>query len=260
MAQSLQNLELSALHFAPQLLFAGGVIVVLAGLCAWLGGLRWTALFATALGTTAGLTVACIFTSATPGPLVAVGLISGGVGCLLKKPLVIFTGAAFAALVALVVLATPAIAAGEPLKLPSHPMPYEDGQRKTLTFSQSISELKSELLFWIETINSAVRRSSVAPPVAALVAAIAVIAAGLLIPRFVAAATCASLGTLAVFAGMISVLLYKGARPLTGIHQRQAFFAFTFWAMVGFGTLVQLLLCPAPRKKSQGERQESGGK
>ncbi|RKY04303.1 MAG: hypothetical protein DRP66_11905 [Planctomycetota bacterium] len=79
-------------------------------------------------------------------------------------------------------------------------------------------------------------------------------------PRFVAAATCASLGTVAIFAGMILVLLYKGARPLTGIYQMPAFFAAAVVAMAAFGTFVQLLLCPTRTKKPQGESETSGGK
>lgn len=260
MAQSLQNLEISALHFAGQLLVPGGIVVVLAGLCIWLGGLRWIKFLAAGLGAAAGVTVACIFTNGGATPLIASALIAGGLGCFVKKPLVIFSGAVLAAVAALVILTTPAIAAAEDLKPPAHPMPYEDGQRKTLTVFESVVELRDELLFWTATIASSVKRSSVAAPAIASVAAVIVIGAGFLMPRFVAALTCASLGTVLVFAGMILVLLYKGARPLTGIYQTPVFFSVTVVAMVTFGTFVQLLLCPTRKNKPQGESQTSGGK
>ena len=260
MAQSLQNFEISALHFASQLLVGGGIVVVLAGLCIWLGGLRWIKFLAGGLGAAAGLTGACIFSNGGAIPLIAAALIAGGLGCFVKKPVVIFSGAALAAAAALFILTTPAIAAAKDLKPPAHPMPYEDGQRKTLTVSQSAVELRDELLFWTATIASAVKRSSAAAPAIACVAAVIVIGAGFLMPRFVAALSCASLGTVLVFAGMILVLLYKGARPLTGIYQTPAFFSVTVAAMAAFGTFVQLLLCPARKNKPQGESQTSGGK
>ncbi len=260
MAQSLQNLEISALHFASQLLVPGGIVVVLAGLCIWLGGLRWIKFLAAGLGAVAGLTGACIFSNGGAMPLIAAALIAGGLGCFVKKPLVIFSGAALAAVAALVILTTPAMAAAKDLKPPAHPMPYEDGQRKTLTVSESVVELRDELLFWTATIASSVKKSSVAAPAIASIAAVIVIGAGFLMPRFVAALTCASLGTVTVFAGMILLLLYKGARPLTGMYQKPAFFGVAVVAMAAFGTFVQLLLCPTRKNKPQGESQTSGGK
>ena len=260
MAQSLQNIEISALHFASQLLVVGGIVVVLAGLCIWLGGLRWIKFLAAGLGASAGLIGACIFTDGGAVPFIATALIGGGLGCFVKKPVVIISGAVLAAVAALVILTTPAMAATKDLNPPMHPMPYEDGQRKTLTVSESAVELKDELLFWTATIASSVKSSSVATPAIACVAAVIVIGAGCVAPRFVAAVTCASLGTVTVFAGMILVLLYKGARPLTGMYQTPTFFGVAVVAMVAFGTFVQLLLCPGRTKKPQGESQTSGGK
>ena len=261
MAQSLQNIEISALHFASQLLVPGGIVVVLAGLCIWLGGLRWIKFLAAGLGALAGLIGACIFTDGGAMPIIAAALIAGCLGCFVKKPVVIFSGAALAAVAALVILTTPAMAATDDLKPPAHRMPYEeDGQRKMLTVSESVVELKGEWLFWTATIASSVKRSSVAAPAIACVAAVIVIVAGCVVPRFVAAITCASLGTVLIFAGMILVLLYKGARPLTGIYQTPTFFGVTVVVMVAFGTFVQLLLCPGRTKKPQGESETSGGK
>ena len=259
MAQLLRNFEFSAMHFAGQLLVPGGIIVVLIGLCIWLGGLRWIKFLAAGFGALGGLIGACIFSSGAAG-LIGSALLGGGFGCFLKKPVIIFFGAALAGVTALVISVAPAIAAGGDVKPPLHPMPYEDGQRKTLTVSQSAVELGDELLFWMKTITSSVEQSSIAAPTIASVAALIVIGGGVAMPRFVAAVTCASLGTLTVFAGMILVLLYKGARPLTGICEKSMFFLLTVLAMVVFGTFVQLLLCPARRKRPQGKSETSGEK
>ena len=261
MAQALQNIEISALHFASQLLVPGGIAVVLVGLCIWLGGLRWIKFLAAGLGAMAGLIGACIFTDGSAMPIIAAALIAGGLGCFMNKPAIIFFGAALAAVGALVILTMPAIAAAGDLKPPAHLMPYgEYGQRKMLTVPESVVELKVELLFWTETIASSVKRSSVAAPAIACVAAVIVIGTGCAMPRFVAAITCASFGVVLIFAGMILILLYKGARPLTGMYQMPTFFGLVVVAMMAFGTLVQLLLCPGRTKKPQGESQTSGGK
>ncbi|MCD6394348.1 MAG: hypothetical protein J7M40_12670 [Planctomycetes bacterium] len=261
MAQALQNIEISALHFASQLLVPGGIVVVLAGLCIWLGGLRWLKFLAAGMGAMAGLIGACIFSDGSATPIIAAALIAGGIGCFVNKPVVIFSGAAFAAVAALVILTMPAIVAAGDLKPPAHRMPYgEDGQRKMLTVSESVVELKGELLFWTSTIASSVKQSSVATPAIACVAAVIVIGTGCAMPRFVAAITCASLGAVLIFVGMILVLLYKGARPLTGMYQMPAFFGIVVVAMVAFGACVQLLLCPGRTKKPQGESETSGGK
>ena len=261
MAQALQNIEIAALHFASQLLVPGGIAVVLVGLCIWLGGLRWIKVLAAALAAMAGLIAACIFTDGSAMLIIATALIAGGIGCFMNKPAIIFSGAAFAAVAALVILTMPAIAAAGDLKPPAHRMPYgEGGQRKMLTVPETVVELKSELMFWMSTIASSVKRSSVAAPAIACVAAVIVLGTGCAIPRFVAAITCASLGAMLIFAGMILVLLNKGARPLTGIYQMPTFFGIVVVAMMAFGTVVQLLLCPGRTKKPQGESQTSGGK
>jgi len=68
--------------------------------------------------------------------------------------------------------------------------------------------------------------------------------------RLTSALCCATLGTLLVFAGMILLLLYKGAMPVTGIYRRASLYAAVFIAMAAFGTIEQLLLCPWLKSKA----------
>ena len=56
-------------------------------------------------------------------------------------------------------------------------------------------------------------------------------------------------GTILIFTGQIFLLSYKGSQPAAFIEQKQPFFASVFTAMLAFGSVVQLLLCPTTKKK-----------
>jgi len=255
MAEALQNFELSALYFDPRLLLLGGFVVVVAGLGVWLGGLRWAGLIAAFLGAEVGLISACAFSSRARVAMIILPAVAAAVAALLKKPVIVLSGAASAAAVTLFVLAGPALFA-ETLRGPSHPVP-RDGT--TLGMAETAIELGEELLFWGDAFLGAVKRMSPAGWAAGALAAAVVLGAGFVLTRLVTAVTCAWLGTASIFGGMILLLLYKGARPLTFIYDRTAFFGLIVLVMVGFGTLSQLLLCPMRRRKPQAHAKHKGG-
>ncbi|MHC4088531.1 MAG: hypothetical protein ACYSU5_25490 [Planctomycetota bacterium] len=70
----------------------------------------------------------------------------------------------------------------------------------------------------------------------------------------------AVLGALLIFAGMVLLLLYKGAMPVTVIDRKAPFFAAVFGAMVAFGTVEQLVLCPwfEGRRKKRKQKVKEG--
>jgi len=254
MAGALQNLELSALYFDPRLLLLGGIVVVVSGLCVWLGGLRWAGLVAAFMGAVVGLICAYAFTNEAVVALILVPVIAAGLAVFLKKPVLIVLGAAGVAAMTWLVLVAPGLRT-EALGGPSHPMP-QDGT--TLGMAETAIELKEEVLFWGETFLGAARRMSPAGWAAGVVAAAVVLGAAFVLTRLVAAMTCAWLGTMTIFCGMVMVLLYKGARPLTFIYDRLAFFGLIVLVMVGFGTLSQLALCPSRQHKPHHQAEEKG--
>jgi len=89
------------------------------------------------------------------------------------------------------------------------------------------------------------------------VVAVAVIL-GFYLPRLVSALSCAVLGTVLVFAGMILLLSYKGSAPIASICNRPSFYGGVFVAMAIFGTCEQLLLCRRCGKKG-GKKSEKEG-
>jgi len=78
--------------------------------------------------------------------------------------------------------------------------------------------------------------------------------------RFIPALCCAALGTMLIFAGMILLLLYKGALPVSCISRNQSFYASVFMAATAFGTIEQLLLCQRTKKQPIRKKQASKDK
>jgi hypothetical protein len=59
---------------------------------------------------------------------------------------------------------------------------------------------------------------------------------------------------------MVLLLLYKGAMPVTVIDRKAPFFAAVFGAMIAFGTIEQLVLCPwfEGRRKKRKQKAKEG--
>jgi hypothetical protein len=98
---------------------------------------------------------------------------------------------------------------------------------------------------------------------AAAVIAIAlekILVTGSLFWHLASALCCAALGTMLIFAGMILLLLYKGAAPISRICGKQPFYTTVFIAMTAFGTTEQLLLCQRAKKRPTAKKQTNQGK
>ncbi len=72
---------------------------------------------------------------------------------------------------------------------------------------------------------------------------------GFFFARLIPALFCAACGGVLVFAGMVSLLLFKGTRSFDYISTKESFYNTVFAVMVAFGTVIQLLLCPRMKEK-----------
>ena len=90
-----------------------------------------------------------------------------------------------------------------------------------------------------------------------LAAAVATIISGLILPRIVIALTCSSLGVMLIAKGMILLVLYKGMAVITRMTENYTLYLLIAGAMIIFGTVIQLALCPAKvgKKKIKEEKQ-----
>ena len=87
-----------------------------------------------------------------------------------------------------------------------------------------------------------------------------ILVTGSLFWHLASALCCAALGTVLIFAGMILLLLYKGAMPVGYISGRQSFYIAVFIAMIAFGTTEQLLLCQRARRRLIRRKDANKGK
>ena len=91
--------------------------------------------------------------------------------------------------------------------------------------------------------------------------------AGLLFRQLGGALSCALLGTVMIFAGLVLLLIFKGSAPVTRIAGRPLLFGAVFLSMTAFGTLEQGILCRRADKRNEAKapskkksRKSEGGK
>jgi hypothetical protein len=75
------------------------------------------------------------------------------------------------------------------------------------------------------------------------------LALGLLLARLAGALVFSILGTALIFAGLIVLLMFKGSAPVTLVQKQGTFYGLVLLGMVAFGTLEQLALGPALRRR-----------
>lgn len=76
---------------------------------------------------------------------------------------------------------------------------------------------------------------------------------GLLFRQLGGALSCAMLGTVLIFAGLVLLLLFKGAAPVTRIAGRPLLFGSVFLSMTAFGALEQWILCRRTDKRNEAK-------
>jgi hypothetical protein len=220
----LQELERLALAWDSPTLVAGGLVAVILGLFVWLGGLGFKKPLVMITGVVAGVISAYTFVGLKL-LAIAISAVAGAVvAIVLEKIFVALLAAALAAVAGFVVL----------------------GAVYKTDFAQGIKHAacQTPVHCWI------------------IVGALVLISvmAGFYLRRSVSALCCATVGTVTVFAGMILLLVYKGADPVGHISSRPSFYSSVFAVMTGFGTFEQLLLYQhreeKPRSKKEPENRE----
>ena len=221
MLEIARDIEQTAASFSPVLSIALGLACVTAGLFVWLGGLGFRKLLVVIVGAVAGAIVGSFIASRNLVSAMASVALAAGLALIFERLFISILAVASAAVVTFVILAG------------VYKADLSDGLKQAC--------LQMPLYSW---------------PVIAAVAAIS-IAGAFYLWRVTSALCCAAIGTLLIFAGMILLLLHKGAAPVGYIAGRGLFFAAVFVAMTAFGTLEQLLFCqPAAKKRATNKKDQ----
>lgn len=247
MLEIAHNLESVAPHFPAVVLVLPGIIAVIFGLCFWLAGLSASKVLAAITGATVAL--CCLSFLPTPNILALILVVGFGIALaiIFSRTVVVLLTTILVAAVGFLLLSV--AYAEKDRNLQTFPK-YQIWSAQKYNFSESI-DIAAGLAD--DVIDAAKEAGSKMPfYVCAILALITVFAfVGAIIFRQAGTAFgCSLAGTLLVFAGMILLLLFKGSRPLSVIFSKAAFYIPVFLAMVAFGVIEQLVLCPAARKKT----------
>ncbi len=246
MLEFLQFFEGISSRLEPIVLVLPGLLFVLLGLFIWLAGLRYAKIIAGLLGVLAGGICGLFLIGRKLLPDTSIALFVGFIAMFLHK-------------LVFILLAVLIVVAGVTFFLANG---HIEGYDKVVLYinnssTETISVSETTVILGRITDYLAERTKALYAQFSLLHWA-AVIGLGFLAAilstyfgSIVSALCCATLGTVFNFAGMILLLFYKGAEPVSRIGRRSFFFAAVFAVMIGIGTAVQLLLFLPRRIKSE---------
>ncbi len=253
MFEAFQNLEQVSRYFAPQAVIFPGVLSLVLGLFIWLGGLRWNRPIAVLVGALAGVLLTCWITECQIPTITLAILVGGGLGMLFKRAVVILVGVVIVVMVVLIITAGPIRETANPVPLTENQLSDIDDTAERLNTKESLRIIHLYFNYCTGQIGNAVRRGARSPEglAFALIGGLVIVAFGFFLPRFMVSAVFSVVGTALIFIGMLLVLLYKGARPISHVYERAALYNTVILVMIVFGTAAELLLCPRKNKKPE---------
>jgi hypothetical protein len=259
MLQALQKIELMSLNLSFEAMIGVGALLLAAGLCVWLGGLRWIFISGALSGAFAGAVCA----SFTPAEFQAKAFCipAVAVACFVmvfRKRSLVFVGALVVVFSGLFISALPAISESSGWQTPETPEKTEGVER--LSAGDSFTVLYEQLFFLCGTVGSHIKQLSVGPFIIVSVAGFAMLLVGLFFTRIVACISASMLGTLFVFVGMTVLLLQKGSMPFSVIYEKSIFYQTLIICMIAFGSVCGLFLCPIGRAKPVIDKKDKGEK
>jgi hypothetical protein len=257
MFELLQNFEHAAVRFSPVFLFGLGIPALLAGLFIWLGGLGLAKILSGAAGAVTGAICGLFVVRQNIPSAVFIAIVLAAFAVIFDRIFFIFLTAALAAVLSFTVLAWPYL--GNPQPAPS----YQDsisGQVPAMSADQTVEVAKTYLI----NLNSKLKqvRSRMPPYNWVLITALTLIVlfSAFYFWRLTSAVSCAILGTMLIFGGMVLLLLYKGSAPISNICYKAPYYGGVFLVMTVFGLVVQLLLCRQAKKRSTRKKEANKDK
>ena len=259
MPEIVPNIEQAAKWFSPVILAAPGVAALLLGLIIWLGGLGFKKVLTAIIGAVAGAAIGFFVIECDVISSLVLAVLVAVIAAVIDRVFIVILAAVLAAAIGFVILAKPYF------EVPAVVMPSQK-QAQPLTVEQTLDVVKIYVSDCVDEVKQVGSQMPVYDK--AILAGVGVIflAGGFVFWNSVSALCCAALGTILVFAGMILLLLYKGAEPITNIGSDKSFYTSIFMAMVLVGTALQLLLFQQGIRKpteggesGQAEGKDAGG-
>ncbi len=256
MLEVLQSLEHAGGRLSPIVLVLPGLILTVLGLFVWLGGLGFRRLLMGLVGALTGAVVAFCLAGRNLVATVSAAVALTFVAAIFQRFFAAVLLGLLAAATVFLVLAWPSLQSGEGIVAGRQD---RDDAGEKLTVQESLEIVESHWLDLAAKVRQAARGLSALRWAAVAVVGLGVAVFGFVLRRLGGAMSCAAAGTLLVFVGLVLLLMFKGAVPVTRIVSRAPFYGLVFGGMVGFGTLEQFLLCRRAerRRKARSKRFEA---
>lgn len=260
MFEILQEFERTAARFSPIVLIGPGVATVIIGLFVWLGGLGFKRVLAAVLGAVTGWICGFFIVGRNMMAATASAVVAAVIAIIFQRIFITILAALLAVVLTFFVftgICPEVIKATEDVPITA---PEVAGQDAVIGVRHTPVVLKAYLADFTNMVKEAAwhMRTYAWATMAGL--AVVLLIAGLFLRRLTSALCCAVLGTILVFAGMIWLLFYKGSLPISRVCDKPLYYAAVFGAMVVFGTIVQLLLCPRLEGKRKKRKEAEDAK
>ncbi len=235
MLEMLINLERSAVYFCPVVLLSLGIVVLAVGLVSWLAGMALRKLFLFVTGAVAGTIVGFYFIGRKIISAAGLAGLFAVVAAFLDKLFVTLLAAALAVSIAVTIIAWHC-------DLKAYAEPVVEKTSAPLNEIQTLQFLQTTLVNFVRYLEDVYHGMPSHYWLIVPVLIAVFIAAGIFCWHLICAWLWATAGTIFIFAGMVSLLLYKGSSPISAISNSGNYYAAIFSAMMVLGTVVQLLL------------------
>jgi hypothetical protein len=250
-----RSLEQTAVWFKPAVLIVPGLVAVLLGLFIWLGGLGFRRILAAIVGAVSGGICGFFISGRNIVPVVISTGITMFVAVIFEKIFIAALTGILAAVICFAFFAKPYIGNEESL---NGFQERKTGKMKMyLDAEESVEMAKGFAVDFVAEVKQIFFRLPGYSKAVMTAVVVFFTATAAFRQRLTAAFCCAALGSMLIFAGMIMLLLYKGAAPVSSICRNQVFYQSIFGIMTAFGLAVQLLLCQRIKEKMARSR---GGK
>ena len=258
MFEIFQNFEQIAQGLHPLVLIGQGLAAVLIGLFVWLGGLGFRKVLVTVTGAVSGAILGSFVIGSNTIMIMVLIVVGAVIAVIFQRIFIIILTAAIAAFIGFGVLANPYIENTRPAI--STYQNETTTQGHTMSVNKSIEIVKAYTVDFAKKIKLACSQMPLQRWAIIAVLAIISIIFGFYLWNLTSALCFSTMGTTLIFGGMILLLMYKGAAPISSMRNKPLLYLGVFVAMTACGTLEQLLLCRSVAKHSTRKKQASNQK